>query len=146
MSIRVVVDDRSLQRFGDHDRVARELELASTCMAAKLMQAGCEMATKKSSKVLSKSISVRAKLQMRLVPLGVKATRADRNLGIDFASGKRVSTAVRRARLEKSESACEADQENPRQVVGAVAATAGAECARISVTCKPLRRCGHWSQ
>ena len=102
MSIRVVVDDRSLQRFGDHDRVARELELASTCMAAKLMQAGCEMATKKSSKVLSKSISVRAKLQMRLVPLGVKATRADRNLGIDFASGKRVSTAVRRARPERS--------------------------------------------
>ena len=32
----------------------------------------------------------------------VQALRTERNLGIDFASGKRVSTAVRRARLEKS--------------------------------------------
>ena len=60
-----------------------ELELASTCMASKLTQAGCEMATWK-SKVLSNSVSVRAKLQLRLAPLGVQAARADRNLGIDL--------------------------------------------------------------
>ena len=101
VSIRVVVDDLSLQRFGDQQRVAHELELASRCMAGKLRQAGCEVATKK-SKVLSNSVFVRAKLQMRLAPLGVQATRAERNLGIDFSSGKRASTAVRRARLEKS--------------------------------------------
>ena len=52
VSIFFVVDDLSLQRFGDHRRVGRELELASTCMAATLMHAGCEIATKK-SKVLS---------------------------------------------------------------------------------------------
>ena len=57
VSVRVVVDDLSLQRFDDHNRVAQELERASTCMAANLMQAGCEIATKK-SKVLSNSISV----------------------------------------------------------------------------------------
>ena len=66
-----------------------------------LMQAGCEIATKK-SRVLSNSVSVRTKLQARLQPLGVQATRTERNLGIDFASGKRVNTAVRQARLEKS--------------------------------------------
>ena len=65
------------------------------------MQAGCEIATKK-SKVLSNSVSVRARLQARLQPLGVQAKRTERNLGIDFASGKRVATAERRARLEKS--------------------------------------------
>ena len=62
-------------------------------MAAKLIHAGCEMATKKSN-ILSNSVSVRAKLQMRLAPLGVEAN--------DFASGTGVSTAVRRARLETS--------------------------------------------
>ena len=103
----------SLQRFDDHNRVTQELERARTCMAAKLMQAACEIATQK-SKVLSNSVSVRARL---------------RSLGIDFASGKRVTPAVRRARLEKSKGACKADQENPRQIVGAVAATAGADCA-----------------
>ena len=47
VSIRVVVDDvSSLQLFGDHNRVTQELERGSTCMAAKLMQAGCEIATK----------------------------------------------------------------------------------------------------
>ena len=79
-------------RFG-RGCVPHELEFASTCMAAKL--------TKK-SKVLSNSVSVRAKLQTRLAPLGVQATRTERNLGLDFASGKRVSTVVRRARLQKS--------------------------------------------
>ena len=96
VSIRVVVSAPSLQRFDDHNRIAHELELASTCMATKLTQAGCEMATKK-SKVLSNSGSVRAKLQLRLPQRG-----QNRNLGIDFTSRKRVSTAVRRARLEKS--------------------------------------------
>ena len=110
VSIRVVVDDLSLQCFGDHNRVSRELELASTCMATKL-----EIATKK-SKVLSNSISTRAKLQTRLQPHGVQATRRERNLGIDFTSGKRVATAVRRARLEKSKGR-QANQENSRQVV-----------------------------
>ena len=61
VSIRVVVDDLLLQRLGDHNWVAHELELASTCVASKLTQAGCEVATKK-SKVLSHSVSVRAKL------------------------------------------------------------------------------------
>ena len=57
-------------------------------MADKLRQAGCEIATKK-SKVLSNSVFVRAELQMRLAPLGVKAAKAEPNLGIDFTSGKR---------------------------------------------------------
>ena len=114
---RVVVDDLSLQPFGEPIQVAHELELASTCMASKLTQAGCEIATKK-SKVLSNSVSVRANLQLRLASLGVQATWADRNLGIGFTSGKRESTAVRRARLEKSKGACEADQENPWKIVG----------------------------
>ena len=59
VSIRVVVDHLSLQRFGDHNRVTQELERASTCTAAKLMQAGCEIATMM-SKVLSNSICVAA--------------------------------------------------------------------------------------
>ena len=54
----------------------------------------------------------------QITPLGVQATRTKRNLGIDFASGKRVE--VQRT--------CQADEENPRQIVGAMAA-AGAECA-----------------
>ena len=52
VSVHVVVDDLLLQRFGDRDSVAQELERASMCMADKLMQAGCERATK-TSKVLS---------------------------------------------------------------------------------------------
>ena len=74
MSIRVVVDDLSLQRFGGHNTVAQKLERASTCMAEK-----CEIATKKST-----ILFVRTKLLARLQPLGV-------------------TTAVRhRARLENS--------------------------------------------
>ena len=71
-------------------------------MAAKLMQAGCEIAIKK-SKVLSNSISVRAKLQARLQPAW-RAGNADRERTSESTStsGKRVSTAVRRVRLEKS--------------------------------------------
>ena len=46
MSVRVVVDDLWLQRFGGHNIDVQELERASTCMADKLMQAGCEIATK----------------------------------------------------------------------------------------------------
>ena len=69
MTIRVAVVDLSLQLFGDHDRVAQEIELASICMAAKLTHAGCEIATKK-PEVLSSSVSVRAKVQMRSAPLG----------------------------------------------------------------------------
>ena len=45
VSIRVVVDDLSLQRFGGHNVVAQELERVSTCMSGKLMQAGCEIVT-----------------------------------------------------------------------------------------------------
>ena len=45
VSIRVVVDDLALRHCGEHNRVAQELELASNCMAAKLTQAGCEVAT-----------------------------------------------------------------------------------------------------
>ena len=40
VSIRVVVDDLSLQRCGDHNRVAHELGLASTRTASELTQAG----------------------------------------------------------------------------------------------------------
>ena len=69
--------------------------------ARTLMIEGCEIATKK-SKVLSNLVFVRTKLQALLQPLGVQATRTERNLGIDFASGKRVATVVRRAQLEKS--------------------------------------------
>ena len=47
-------------------------------MAAELMHAECEMATKK-SKVLSNLVSVRARLQARLQPLGVQATRTERS-------------------------------------------------------------------
>ena len=84
----------------DHNRVAQELEFASNCMAANVTQAGCEVATK--NKVPSNSVSVGAELQLRLAPLGVQASRAEPNFGIDLSSGKRVSTAVQRARLETS--------------------------------------------
>ena len=70
-TVSIRVDDLSLQRFGDHNRVALELERASNCMAAKRRQARCEVATKM-SKVLGNSVSLRAKLQLRLAPLGVK--------------------------------------------------------------------------
>ena len=40
VSICVVVDDLSLQRFGDHYRVAPELELASTCLGQHVTQVG----------------------------------------------------------------------------------------------------------
>ena len=93
VSIRVVVDNLSLQRFGDHNQVAHELELASSCMASKL-----EIATKK-SKVLGTSVFVRAKLQQRLAPLQVQAARAQRPL---ISRQANVCPAVRRARLEKS--------------------------------------------
>ena len=145
VSIRVVVDDLSLQRFGDHNRVAHELELPSTCMASKLAQAGCEVATKK-SKVLSNSVFVRAKLQLRFVSLGVQAVRVERYLGIDFTSGKRASTAVRRARLEKSTGRVKTDQEDPWQVVSSAAATAGEDRARFGIEGEPLWRCSHWAQ
>ena len=46
VSIRVMVDDLSFQLFGDHNRVAQELEQASNLSAVKLTQAGCEVATK----------------------------------------------------------------------------------------------------
>ena len=36
----------------------------------------------------------------RLRPLGVQASVAERNLGIDFTSGKQASTVELRARLE----------------------------------------------
>ena len=52
--IRVVVDDHSLWRFGDHVRVAQEPEPAIKWLAAKLTTAECEVAVTK-SKVLSNS-------------------------------------------------------------------------------------------
>ena len=80
-------------------RVARELEQASNLQAVKLTQAAPEVATKK-SKVLSNSVSVRARLQVRLAPLGVQASREERNVGgIHYSSA---NTVVRRARVEKS--------------------------------------------
>ena len=103
VSARVVVDDLSLQRFDDHNRVAHELERASTCMAANFMQAGCEIATKK-SKVLSNSISVAG-----TAAAAWRAGDADRTDGRGWRSPK--------------------DQESPRQILGAMAATAGADCA-----------------
>ena len=72
VSIRVVVDDLSLRRFGDHNRGAQELGLPSHCLAIRLTQAGCELATKK-SEILGNPVSVRTKLQLRLAPLGVQA-------------------------------------------------------------------------
>ena len=48
VSIRVVVDDLSLQRFGDLNRAAQELEQA-------LAQAGCEVAMKKSRVLRTRS-------------------------------------------------------------------------------------------
>ena len=103
----------------DHKRVAQELELASTCMAAKLTQAGCEIATMK-SKVLSNSISVRAKLQARLQPHGDADKTKPRNRprvreASDHAGATGAAGEVQRT--------CQADQENPRQIVGTVAAT-----------------------
>ena len=124
VSIRVVVGDLSLHRFGGHNVVAQELEGASTCMASKLMQAGCEIATKK-SKVLSNSVFVRTKLQARVQPLGVQATRTERNL---------------------CHRACHAQQENPWQIVGAMAAEGGADCACFGGESKPLRGGSHRAQ
>ena len=48
------------------------------------------------------SVRFGSTLQARLQPLGVQATRTERNLGIDYASKRRVATVGRRARLEKS--------------------------------------------
>ena len=132
-----MVDVFSLQRFGDHNRVAQELERASTCMAAKLMQAGCEIATKE-PKVPSNSIFVRAKLQARL--------QRERKLGIDFASVKASDHSGAASAAGEVQRTCQADQENPLQIVGAMAATAGADCACLSVKSKPLRGGGHWAQ
>ena len=142
---RVVVDDLSLQRFGNHNRVAHELELPSASVASKLTQAGCEIATKK-SKVLGNSASVRAKLQLRLAPFGVQATRAERNFGIDFTSGKRASTAVRRAQLEKSEGRVR----RIRKIHGKSSVPLWQRPARIANASvskvDPLWRCSHWAQ
>ena len=124
--IRVVVDGLSLQSF-----VADNL----------LTQAWCEKATKK-SKVLSNCVSViTPKLQLRLAPLGVQASRAERNLGIDFASGKRVFTVVRRARLETSKERAR----RIRKIHGRSSVPFRqrlAQVARTSVS-KALRGCGH---
>ena len=121
VSIRVVVDDLSLQRLGDHNLVARELELglAGTCMAAKLKHAGCEIATKK-SKVPNNPVSAWAKLRRAGNWGRAKSREASIHSGAVSAAGE-----VQRA--------CGADQENLRQVVGAVLARAGAHCARLSV-------------
>ena len=87
-----------LQLFGHHNRAPRG---ASKCFASSLKEAEFEKATKK-SQVLNNSGSVRAMLQTRVAPVGVHASRAERNLGIDFTSGKRVFTFARRARSAKS--------------------------------------------
>ena len=65
--------------------VAQEPEQASKVPAAKLTQAGCKVAAKK-SKVLSNAVSVWERMQVRLAP--------------------------------RSPTACQADQDGPRQVIG----------------------------
>ena len=78
---------------------------------ARAWPAGCEIATKK-SKVLSNSVFVRTQLQARLQPLGVQATRTERNLGIDFASGRRASCHSGAAGAAgQVQRACQAHQE-----------------------------------
>ena len=84
-------------------------ELASNSLAIKLTQAGCEVATRK-SKVLRDSVSGHS--CSCGWPLGVQASRAERNLGTIPTSGKRASTAVRRVRLEEVKRARQADQED----------------------------------
>ena len=96
VQIRVVVDDLSLQHLSHHKCVAQERECASKCLATKLTQAD-EAAT-----VLSRSMSVRARLQVRLTPHGVQVSSVEGKLEVDFTSGKRASTTVCRARLETS--------------------------------------------
>ena len=122
VSTRVVVDDLSLQRFGDHNRVTQELERASTCMAPKRMQAGFEIATKR-SKVLSNSFSVRARLQ---AAAAWRAGDADRTkprnrFFVRDASDHSGATGA----AGEVQRPCEAGREIPRQIVGAMAATAG---------------------
>ena len=124
--------------FDYHNWVAHELELPSTYVASKLTQAGCEIATKK-SKVLSSSVSVGAKLQMRFAG-NAGRTEPRNRLYVKKAS---VHSGAAGA-LEKSKG--RVDQENPWQVVGSAAATATADCASLSVKSKPLRSGGHWAQ
>ena len=145
VSSRVVVDDLSLQRFGGHNVVAQELERASTCMASKLTQAGCEIATKK-SKVLSNSVFVRPKLQARL--------QASWRAGHEDTTKPRDRFRLREASCHigatgaagEVQRACQAHQENPWQIVGAMAAEVGANCACFGGEIKPLRGGSHWAQ
>ena len=62
---------RGRRPLADHDRVAQELENASNLRQG-----------------LSNTVFVRAKLLVRVAPLSVQASRADRNLGVDCTSGK----------------------------------------------------------
>ena len=71
--------------FGDHNRVAQEIEHASKRLAFRLTQARCEVAVK-TSKALSNSVSVKTRLHLRLAEM--QASKAARNLGIYFTSGK----------------------------------------------------------
>ena len=76
-------------RFGDHNRVAQELEHASKRLAFRLTQASG-----------GKDIQGIEQLYFRAdeaAPAagGVQASKAARNLGINFTSGKRVFWTVR---------------------------------------------------
>ena len=46
---------------------------------------------------------------------------------------------------EEIQRACEADQEDPWQVVGSALATASTNCACVGVKGEPLGRCSHWT-
>ena len=116
VSIRVVVDDLSLQRFGDHNLVAREIELAITCMTAKLLQAGCEIATKK-SKVLSNSVCGQSCRCGWLTRAGNAGGAKSRHRLCARETSVQRGAASAAGEVQR---ACEADQENSLQVVGAV--------------------------
>ena len=114
-------------------------------MADKLMQAGCEIATKK----------VQGPQQ-----LGLRADKAAGEAAAPRRAGDEDRTKPRnRFRIREAsgysgatgaagevQRACQADQENPRQIVGAMAAEVGADRARISVKSKPQRGGGHWAR
>ena len=83
------VDDMSLQRFGDQDQVAQDLEQASKCLA----HAGTARIEHLRLRVIKVAGAVGA--------ARVQASTAEQHLGVDFTSAKRASTAVRRARLDE---------------------------------------------
>ena len=123
VQILVVVGDLSLQRCGHHERVAQELDRASKCLATKLIQAQCDVAINK-SKVLSNSRSVRARWQARLTPLGGAGFQGEAEPWHRFHSRTAGLHGCAAGAVGNIQRVCQANQEDPLEIVSPSAATA----------------------